>query len=100
LKKPAAAAAGIHTCSRLEAELGSEANPQVVVSTVIEVYVVARFEPKTDGSCESFKSSARIYRKLGYAIVQAYNASESGRRVLIVYGEVIKADFAGYGGES
>jgi len=62
----------------LEAELRSEAYPQVIVGAVEKEDVVADFRSNADGPGKGLKTAARINRKARRTVGQAHAAGETG----------------------
>jgi len=78
----------------LEAELRSEAYPQVIVGAVEKEDVVADFRSNADGPGKGLKTAARINRKARRTVGQAHAAGETGGCTIIGDGEVVEADLA------
>jgi len=47
--------------------LRSKGNPQIVVSSVVQVYLVTNFQPQSEGSPESFDTRSGVHSKVGPA---------------------------------
>jgi len=84
----------LNSTASLEAELRSEAHPQVVVGAVIEENIVANFCTNTDGPGKHFKSSARIHREVGRSVGEADRVGEAGRGILVRNAEIVESDLA------
>src|SRR5579864_4988274 len=82
--------------SELEAELWTKGNPQVVVSTAIEEYVIASFEAQTNRSSEAFDSARGIQGKIGSAVGQTHGVHKTGRRILVINTEIVESNFTGH----
>src|ERR1700722_19370361 len=83
-------------CTGLEAELWAEGDPQIVVSAVVEVDVVADFGANADRSGESFESSAGIDGEVRRPVGQADLVGESVGGIQIVDRKIVEAYLASH----
>src|ERR1700682_5114508 len=83
--------------SSLESNRRPECHPQIVTGSIVEVDVVADFQPQTHRSDEPFHSAARVYSKFGVAVAnRSQSALEAGGGVLGIGCEADKPRLAGH----
>src|SRR5579863_10520114 len=80
----------------LEAELRTYRNAQIVMRSVVEENVVARFQTHSDRSGECFHAATRVERKIRRPVSQSHAIGEACGSVDIRHAEIVEADFAGY----
>jgi hypothetical protein len=81
---------------KLETKLRTKRNPQVIVSSAVEIAVVANLSAKTNGAGKNLNSAARIDSEVRGAVRQTDCVDESSLRILIVNAEVVESNFAGH----
>src|SRR5216684_1405881 len=78
----------------LKPELRSEGHSQIVMSSVIEVDIVAHLRTNTKWSRECLKPSPRIHREERRSVGQAYRVDEARGRILVVDAEIVETNLA------
>lgn len=87
---------GSEGACRLEAELRSEGDSQIVLRASIEEDVVACFHTQADRPKKSFETDGGIYREIGGSIAQANTIDEARGGPVVGDIEIVEADFSGY----
>ena len=94
-RPPVGLSAALYFFDTLEAELRTNRDSQIVVSSAVEVDIITGFKAKTDRSGKSFDAGGRVKREVRSAVGQANRVDETGGRILVIDAEVVEPDFTG-----